>query len=254
MRHVLTLVGRELSAYFLGPMAYIVLLAFQGIAALNFWELVVILSQPQREVSSIRDPMNTYISGSPAFWLLILVAVPALTMRLFAEERRSGTIEGLLTVPVTETEVVVAKWLAGVIMYCVMLIPFGIYLPLLYFQGKFEFDIGPIIAVSVGLVTMGMMFVAIGLFMSSLTRNQIIAAIWTFLVLFALIVIIPMAYQTAVQQQSTLSEGLGFVAILSQIRSFGMGQLDLRYLVIHLSVCILLLNMTAKVIAMRSYR
>ncbi len=100
MRHVFTLLGRELAAYFLGPMAYLVMLAFQLIAALNFWELVDILSTPQREVSSLRDPMSTYIPGSPAFWIAILVAIPMLTMRLFAEERRQGTIEALMTVPV----------------------------------------------------------------------------------------------------------------------------------------------------------
>ena len=99
MRHVRTLLARELAAYFLGPMAYLVLLAFQLIAALNFWELVDILSTPQRELSSLRDPMNTYIPGSPAFWIAILVSIPLLTMRLFAEERRQGTIEALLTVP-----------------------------------------------------------------------------------------------------------------------------------------------------------
>ena len=73
MRHVLTLLARELAAYFLGPMAYLVLLAFQFIAFLNFWELVDILSAPRSELSSLRDPMNTYISGSPAFWIAILV-------------------------------------------------------------------------------------------------------------------------------------------------------------------------------------
>jgi ABC-2 type transport system permease protein len=254
MSHVITMLRRELAAYFLGPMAYMVLLAFQFFAMFNFLELVDILSQPQRELSSLRDPMNTYISGSPAFWILILVTIPLITMRLFAEERRSGTIEALLTVPVTETEVVLAKWLAGVVMFGVMLIPFALYLPILYFQGNFNFDLGPIIAVVLGLTTMGMMFVAIGLFMSSLTRNQIIAAIWTFLVLFVLIVVIPLAHQYVARQQSTWSDALGFVAILSQIRSFGMGQLDLRYLVIHLSVCILLLNLTVKVVAMRTNR
>ena len=90
MRHVLTLLARELAAYFLGPMAYLVLLAFQLIAVLNFWELVDILSAPQRELSSLRDPMNTYIPGSPAFWIAILVSIPLLTMRLFAEERRQA--------------------------------------------------------------------------------------------------------------------------------------------------------------------
>ena len=89
MRHVPTLLARELGAYFLGPMAYLVLLAFQVIALLNFWELVDALSQPQREFSSLRDPMNTYISGSTPFWFALLVAVPLLTMRLLAEERRT---------------------------------------------------------------------------------------------------------------------------------------------------------------------
>ena len=147
-------------------MAYLVLLAFQFIAILNFWELVDTLSQPQRELSSLRDPMSTYISGSPAFWIAILVAVPMLTMRLFAEERRPGTIETLLTVPVTETEVVLAKWLAGVVMFCALLVPFALYLPFLYYQASFDFDIGPILTLGLGLTTMGMMFVAIGLFLS----------------------------------------------------------------------------------------
>ncbi len=86
-----------------------------------------------------------------------------LTMRLFAEERRSGTIEVLLTVPVTETEVVLAKWLAGVVMYCVLLVPFALYsaVPLLS-RRNIDFDLGPIFCLGLGLTTMGMMFVAIG--------------------------------------------------------------------------------------------
>ena len=72
-----------------------------------------------------------------------------LTMRLLAEERRSGTIETLLTLPVTETEVVLAKWLAGVVMYCVLLVPFALYLPFLYYQAKFDFDLGPIVRLAI---------------------------------------------------------------------------------------------------------
>src|SRR5437762_2581874 len=117
MRHVPTLLRRELAAYFLGPMAFLILLAFQLIACFNFWELVDSLSVPQQAYSSLLDPLNNYISGSLPFWIALLVAVSALTMRLIAEERRTGTIETLLTVPVTETEVVVAKWLAGLVMY-----------------------------------------------------------------------------------------------------------------------------------------
>src|SRR3954447_10576932 len=157
MRHVPTLLRRELAAYFLGPMAFLILLAFQAIAWLNFWDLVDGLARNSRSFSGLRDPLNSYVAGSTPFWIGLLVAVPALTMRLVAEERRSGTIETLLTAPVTETEVVLAKWLAGVAMYLILLLPFAIYLPFLYYQARFRFDPGPIAALAAGLTTIGMM-------------------------------------------------------------------------------------------------
>ncbi len=254
MRHVSTLFNRELGAYFLGPMAYMVLLAFQVIAFLNFWELVDALSVPQREISSLRDPMSTYVSGSPAFWIAILVALPMLTMRLIAEERRSGTIETLLTLPVTEAEVVVAKWLGGVVMYMALLIPFALYLPFLHYQAKFDFDIGPLLTLALGLTTMGMMLVSIGLFLSALTRNQIIAAIWTFVLLFLLVVMVPLVYLFGVRQHAGWADAVRFVAPLYQIQSFSLGQLDLRILILHLSVCVFTLYLTVKVLEMRTNR
>ena len=195
MRHVPPLLRRELGSYFLSPMAYLILLAFQVIAWLNFWELVDALGRAPQVFSSLRDPMNSYISGSTPFWIALLVAIPALTMRLVAEERRSGTIETLLTVPVTEAEIVVAKWLAGVVMYLVLLVPFALYLPFLYYQAKYYFDVGPLASLGIGLTTLGMMFVAIGLFFSALTRNQVVAAIWTFVVLFLLVAADPPGVQ-----------------------------------------------------------
>lgn len=251
MRHVPTLLARELGAFFLGPMAYIVLLAFEVIAFLNFWELVDALSQPQREFSSLRDPMTTYISASSLFWFCILVAVPLLTMRLIAEERRTGTIETLLTLPVSETEIVLAKWLAGFIMYLALLVPFALYLPFLYFQARYYFDLGPILSLGIGLSTMGMMFVAIGLFFSSLTKNQIVAAIWTFVVLFLMVVLTLLLYSVGVRQQSEWVEAVRFLAVYIQVRAFGQGQLDLRVIAIHLSVCAFALYVTVKILEIR---
>ena len=177
-----------------------------------------------------------------------------LTMRLLAEERRSGTIETLLTLPVTETEVVVAKWLGGVLMFCMLLVPFALYLPFLYYQAKFNFDIGPLLTLFVGLTTMGMMMIAIGLFMSSLTRNQIVAAIWTFVVLFLMVVLIPLVFSFAARQHMPWAEGVRFMAILYQIQNFSLGQLDLRYLALHLSVCVFMLFLTVKVLETRTNR
>jgi ABC-2 type transport system permease protein len=254
MRHVPTLLRRELGAYFLGPMAFLILLAFQFVAWLNFWELVDSLTRRQEAYSSLRDPLNNYISASTPFWIALMVAVPALTMRLIAEERRSGTIETLLTVPVTETEVVLAKWLAGVCMYMLLLFPFAVYLPFLYYQARFHFDPGPMLALGIGLTTIGMMFVSIGLFFSALTKNQIIAAIWTFVALFLIILLTLLGFSYAIEREARWAEAARFVAVLYQVQSFGTGQLDIRYLVLHLSICALMLYMTVKVLESRRYQ
>ncbi len=251
MRHVPTLLRRELAAYFLSPMAYLILLAFQLIAWMDFYVLVKQLADPRALAAGLVDPMNAYVAGNVVFWVALLVAVPALTMRLLAEERRSGTIEGLLTVPVTEAEVVLAKWLGGVAMFWALLLPFAIYLPILRHYGQFPFDLGPVAALGIGLTTMGMMFVAIGLFFSAMTRHQIVAAIATFTALFVLIVLTNQAHAYAVQNQEPWADAARFVALLPQAAAFGSGRLDVRFPAIHLSVAAVLLYLTVKVLQNR---
>lgn len=248
IRHINSLVRRELASYFLSPTAYFVLLGFQVIACLNFWQLVLEISSPQLGYSVVSDPMAAYISASTPFWIAILIAVPVITMRLIAEERRTGTIENLLTTPITEVELVLAKWLAGFATYLSMLVPFALYLPFLYYQANFQFDPGPLIATGVGLATLGMMFVALGLLFSATTNNQIIAAVWTFVVLFLLIVLTLLAALYAASQRSAWADAARYVAILFQVQSFGFGRLDLRYILLHLSVCIYALYLTVKVL------
>jgi ABC-2 type transport system permease protein len=157
-------------------------------------------------------------------------------------------------VPVTETEVVVAKWLAGVLMYLLLLVPFFLYLPFLYFQARFYFDPGPILALSLGLTSIGMMFVAIGLFFSALTRNQIIAAIWTFVVLFLLLILTMLAFNYGFERQAAWAEPVRFLALLYQVQSFGTGRLDVRFLALHLSVCVFMLYLTIKILESGRYR
>jgi len=192
--------------------------------------------------------MTTYVSSSPLFWFSILVAVPLLTMRLIAEERRTGTIETLLTLPVSESEIVLAKWLAGVLMYLALLVPFALYLPFLYFQARYYFDLGPLLSLGIGLSTMGMMFVAIGLLFSALTRNQIVAAVWTFVVLFLMVVLTLLLYFYGARQQAGWAEAIRFLAVYVQVRAFGQGQLDPRTTALHLSVCVFALYVTVKIL------
>ncbi|HEX8200799.1 MAG TPA: ABC transporter permease subunit [Isosphaeraceae bacterium] len=251
MRHVPTLLRRELTAYFLSPMAYFILLAFQVIAAINFHEMVELLSRPEVAISGLRDPLNSYISASTPFWIALLVAVPALTMRLIAEERRSGTIEVLLTAPVTEAEVVLAKWAAGLAMYLALLGPFALYLPFLRHYGAYPFDPGPLGSLGLGLTTLGMMFVAIGVFFSAATRNQVEAAVGTFVVLFVLLLMTLLAYTVAVERGAAWADAVRFSAVLYQVSEFGAGRLDLRFLAMHLSVAVFMLFAAVKVLEAR---
>lgn len=255
MRHVPPLLGRELAAYFLGPMAFLILLGFQAIAWINFGNLVDALVRNPRLYSGVPDPLNDYLAGSPPFWIALMVALPALTMRLVAEERRSGTIETLLTAPVTAGEVVVAKWLAAMGMYLVLLAPFAVYLPFLYHQGKFHFDLGPLASLAIGMTTIGMMFTAVGVLSSALTRNQVVAAVWTFVAMFAAL-FVPEALSgslaaSATPEQARWVEALQFVSVLHQARTFGLGQLDLRLVVLHVTVCAFALGLAVQAVRWR---
>ncbi|WZO97850.1 ABC transporter permease [Isosphaeraceae bacterium EP7] len=251
MRHVFTLCSRELAAYFLTPTAYLVLLAFQAVAWLNFWDLVDVLARPQRTLSVAQSPINAYLSGSMPFWFAVVFAVPVLTMRLLAEERRSGTIETLLTAPVTEAQVVMAKWLAGLAMFVALLVPFWLYLPFLYFQADYRFDLGPPLALGLGMLTLGMMFTAIGLFYSALTRQQVLAAIATFVTLFLLLFVTFIGERTAVERGSPWSAVARYCSPIGQALTLGVGQLDLRFLALHVSVCVLFLYLTVQVLRSR---
>ena len=253
MRHIPTLLRRA-GRYFLGPMAYLMLLAFQTIAWINFSNTLDALVRSPRVYSGVPDPLNFYLAGSPPFWIALMVALPALTMRLLAEERRSGTIETLMTAPVTEAEVVVAKWLAALAMYLVLLLPFAIYLPFLYHQGKFYFDLGPIGSLAIGMTTIGMMFSAIGVLFSALTRNQIIAAIWTFVAMFMFFVRETLSGAVAMggsPDPIAHVEALQFVSVLHQASAFGLGQLDLRIVVLHLSICAFALGLAVTAVRWR---
>ena len=251
MRHVPALVRRELSAYFLRPMAYFVLLGFQVIAMLDYFQLVELLSDPGSVLSfsGTMNPMNYYVAGSWMFWVALLVAVPALTMRLIAEERRTGTIEGLMTVPVTETEVVISKWLAGVVMYLALLLPFAVYLPFLAQFGKYDLEPEPLISLAIGLTTMGMMFVAIGVAFSAATRNQVEAAVGTFVVLLGLILIT--VVNQVVDPTAGWTEAVSFLSVYVQLSGFAAGRLDLRVVVLHLSVTSFALFLAVKILEAR---
>lgn len=250
-----TLMRRELAAYYLSPIAYMVLLGITAVAAFNFWWLVEQMSEPGVAFRQSEEPVIQYMGLNILLLFCLLVVVPVSTMRLLSEERRSGTIESLLSAPVTEAEVVLGKFLGGLIFYMSAWVPWGAFLAVLYFVGDVEFDLWPIVSVYIGLLTLGCTFVGGGLLFSSLTRNQIIAAILSFAMMMGLLVLIIVQGQmqgSGVDQKYI--DAMRYLSFWWQMRDFGLGKLDLRYVALHLTTAGFLLFVTVKVLESRKWR
>ena len=181
MRKTWAVARRELIAYFSSPLAYVVMTGFLIIQGFVFERIVSILNNPQVPAMT---PLRAFFGGTFFFWLILLFIVPVITMRLIAEERRSGTIEMLMTSPVTEAQVILGKFGAAMLFYVALWLPTLFYVALLGRHS--EIDLGPIAASYFGVLLVGYFFLAIGTFVSTLTNNQLIAAIISFAVILLL--------------------------------------------------------------------
>jgi ABC-2 type transport system permease protein len=166
MKNTFIIAQKELRAYFASPIAYVVIAAFLAIMGFFFW-LIVSLTRE----ASLRGVFANMAT-------VLLFISPALTMRLLAEEQRSGTIELLLTLPVRDWQVVVGKFLASLAVFVLML-ALTLYYPLLLLLFGNP-DRGPLISGYLGLLLLGGSFLSVGLFTSSLSRNQVVAALLGF--------------------------------------------------------------------------
>lgn len=173
---------RELRSLFFQPLAWVVLTVVVGFNSLSFWWII---TYPSAGALPARDVQSFLFTGL-LFWLPLLVFLPLLAMRLIAEERQSGTIETLLTAPVTATQVAVGKYLAALLFYLALIAPFLLFLLLLQHFGAVDW---PAAACGmIGLILVGGFLLAAATTASALTRNQIVAAIVGFIVVLTLYV------------------------------------------------------------------
>jgi ABC-2 type transport system permease protein len=172
LQNILPIFRRELRSYFNSPVAYVVIVVFLAIVGWFFTSNLFLMN-----VASLRVMFELIP-------LVFLFFVPAITMRLLAEEKKSGTLELLTTKPVTDAEIVIAKFLAAWTLLAAALVPTLLYLVTMMSLGSI--DLGPVAAGYLGLLLMGGAYIAIGIFASSLTENQIIAFITSFLIVLAL--------------------------------------------------------------------
>jgi ABC-2 type transport system permease protein len=174
MSRATTIARRELSSYFYSPIAYVVMSVFLIICGFLFWD-----DFKPGEVAGMRNLFDWMV------WVLVFT-IPFLSMGLMAQEWSSGTIESLMTAPLNEADVVLGKFLGSLSFFLVLLLPTLLYVVMLMFFAQPTVELGPIFSGYLGIVLVGGLFTSIGLFCSSLTRSQVVAAMATAAVLFVI--------------------------------------------------------------------
>ena len=211
--NVIPIFRRELRSYFNSPVAYVVIVVFLAILGWFFTSNLFLAN-----IASLRVVFDLVP-------LMFLFFVPAVTMRLLAEERKSGTLELLTTKPVRDIEIVLGKFLAAWVLLAVTLFPTLLYLFTVMSLGSI--DIGPVLAGYIGLLLMGGVYIAIGLLASSLTENQIVAFILSFLVVLALFLMDKILMYVPESFASTME----FLAIDYHFSNIARGVIDSRNLI-----------------------
>ncbi|MBI2865150.1 MAG: ABC transporter permease [Chloroflexi bacterium] len=236
MSNLLTMTGKELRSHFVSPIAYAVMAFFLVLSGF-FFATAVLFSQD----SSLR-----YVFSDMS--ILLLLIVPLITMRLVAEEKKSGTIELLLTAPLRDGEVVLGKFLAALVFLGVMLAVTGYYALLIWIFGKPDW--GAIISGYLGTMLLGAAYLSLGLFTSSLTQNQIIAGALGFALLMLFFLISWVADFTG-PQFSGVVRYLGFT---DHFDDFTKGVIDLKDAVFYISVVAVSLLLTVRVLESRRWK
>ncbi|HTG88875.1 MAG TPA: ABC transporter permease [Vicinamibacterales bacterium] len=253
MGNVLTIAQKELKSYFASPIAYIVI----GFFALVFgWFYYVAVSYFLQASLQMGMPgagqvnINT-MAIRPLLQNVAVVALfmlPLITMRTYAEEKRSGTIELLLTSPLTDTQIVLGKFFGAVALYALMLLVTWIHVSILFIYGNPEWK--PIVTGYLGLLLMGSSFLSIGLLISSLTKNQIVAGMVTFAVLLLLWTLNWMSESAGPTMQKVLSA----LSITERFDDFSKGVVSVSHLVYYVSFISFGLFLTAKSVDSERWR
>src|SRR5687767_13227006 len=254
MNNILAIAHKELKSYFASPIAYVVI----GFAAILFgWFFINLLYYFDR--MSLQGGMGGPESAvnvnemliSPLFLnvsVILLFTLPLITMRTYAEEKRSGTIELLLTSPLTDLQIVIGKFLGGLVLYVAMLAVTLVHMGFLFAYGNPEWR--PIATGYLGLLLMGGCFLSLGLFVSSLTKNQIIAGMVTFAVFLMFWVI----NWIATFMDPTPQAVLNYLSITEHLNDFARGVIDTKHLVYYLSFIAFSLFLTVRAVDSERWR
>jgi ABC-2 type transport system permease protein len=254
MRNILAIAGRELRAYFASPIAYVVVGLFALLFGFFFYSILVYFAEQTMRAGMMGGGGDMNVNQMMLRPLLlnasviVLFVLPMITMRSFAEEKRSGTFELLLTAPLTDAQIILGKFLGAITLYALMLAITLVNVGLLFFYGNPEWK--PIATGYLGLLLLGGSFIAVGMFISSLTRNQIVAAVITFSTFLMLWVINWIGESSGPVTRQIVS----FLSITEHFDDFVKGVIDTKHLVYYVSFIGFGLFLTAKSVDSERWR
>jgi ABC-2 type transport system permease protein len=234
MNNILAIAHKELKSYFSTPIAYIVIGFFALLFGYFFYAMLVIFNQQSAQFGGLEGgavDINQQLIR-PLFLnasVILLFVLPMITMRTYSEEKRSGTIELLLTSPLTDFQIIMGKFVGAMALYAAMLAVTFIHMAVLFVFGKPEWL--PIVTGYLGMLLMGGCFISVGLLISSTTKNQIVAGMVTFAVFLLLWVINWIGSFTGPTTQSVLN----YLSITDHLDDFTKGIVDTKHLVYYLS-------------------
>jgi len=246
----LTLLNREVRAYFLSPVAWIVLFFFLLLTGFNFYAGVAALNRGPSEVTVVEAFFNTVF-----FWFGFVLVFPLITMRLFSEEYKMGTIEPLMTAPVRDSQVVLAKYCGALFFYVVLWLPSLQYFLVFTYVTRVQTAgaAGPFIGAYAMLLLIGMFYLSIGCLASALTRNQIVAAVMSFSVITLLFFTGLLSF-FVLNITPALREMTAYFSSLEHMGEASRGFFDSRPIVFYLSLTLFVLFLTFHVFQSRRWR
>jgi len=250
MRAFLTLVRREVTSYYFSMTGYVI-----GASVLLLLGVSFSVMLEAYNGDSVNAPLTELFYSTMFFWLILLVATPVITMRAFALEKASGTYETLMTTPVSDVAVVLAKFSAALLFYVVMWLPLlgCLYVVHTYTGQGSRFDWWPTAATFAGITLVGSLYVSMGCFASALTRSQIIAAMITFALGVSLFLLSFLKYGMG-SQGGWLYQAVTCLSLIDHMEDFARGVIDTRHVTFHLSFTILFLFLTVKVVESRRWK
>ena len=254
MTNILAIAHKEIRSYFASPIAYVIIGLFSLLFGYFYVAILTWFVQQGTQMSMGMGPGTLNVNQQMIRPLLmnmtvvLLFVLPMITMRTYAEEKRSGTIELLLTSPLTDMQIILGKFLGALTLYATMLLVTLIYVGALFFFGSPEWK--PIVTAYIGLLLLGGSFLSMGLLISSLTKNQIVAGMLTFGVFLLLWVIDWLGTFAG----PTFEPIVNYLSITQHFDDFAKGVIDTKHVVYYLSFVTFGLFLTAKSVDSERWR